>query len=167
MARVIYRIASGRMVVNARSTLHDTRSIWPALSGTIVVDPEAPGEGAEAEVSVDMRQFDAGDRLRNWKLRSDLDPEHHPTATFRLARLDVTSAAPLKARAAGRLAWRGRDGELQASGEGTLSASEVTATASFDLDVRSLGVEPPKGFFLKVESVVRVEVTLSALAAAS
>jgi len=154
------------MVVNARSSIHDTRSIWPALSGTVVVDPDAPGDGAEAEVAVDMRQFDAGDRLRNWKLRSDLDPEHHPTATFRLARLDVTSAAPLRARASGRLVWRGREVELQATGEGSLTAGELTATAGFDLDVRTLGVEPPKVFFLKVESVVRVEVTLTARAEA-
>jgi polyisoprenoid-binding protein YceI len=161
--RVAYAIESGQIVVTARSSIHDTRTIWSRLSGTIAVDPAAPQAGASAEVAVDMRAFDAGDRLKNWKLRSDLDPDRHPTATFRLDRLEVNGAEPLAAAASGVLAWRGREVEIRASGDGTISADALRARARFDLDVRSLGVEPPKIFFLKVDHVVRVEVTLSAL----
>ena len=163
--RLTFVIEKGQVVVTARSSIHDTKTIWPRLSGTIAVDPAAPEAGASVEVEVDMREFDAGDRLRNWKLRSDLDPENHPTATFRLTRLEVTGAQPLSAAAFGVLAWRGREVELRAVGDGTIGEDALSARARFELDVRSLGVEPPKIFFLRVENVVKVEVTVSARAA--
>ena len=163
--RLSYTIQAGEVVVTARSSIHDTRTVFSRLSGTIAIDPAAPEAGASAEVAVDMRAFDTGDRLKNWKLKSDLDPERHPTATFRLARLEVAAAEPLRAAASGTLAWRGRDVEVRARGEGTISPEAIRARAVFELDVRALGVEPPKIFFLRVESVVRVEVSLSARAA--
>ena len=160
--RLTYRVESGRVLVTAKSAIHDTKTVWSKVSGTVSVDPEAPDAGAEAEVTVDMREFDAGDRLKNWKLKSDLDPDRWPTATFRLTGLTVESRTPLRATASGTLAWHGRETQVRANGEGRLDAEGVQANATFDLDVTTLGVQPPKILFLKVESVVRVEVTLSA-----
>jgi hypothetical protein len=152
---------AGRILVTALSAVHDTRTVWSKLSGFVSVDPDAPESGADAEITVDMRAFDAGDRLKNWKLRSDLDPDRHPSARFQLGRLTVEARDPMRATAVGTLSWRGRDVEVSANGEGHLGPRDLTAHASFELDVRQLGVEPPKIFFLKVESVVRVEVSLS------
>jgi polyisoprenoid-binding protein YceI len=166
VAKVTYAIESGRVVVTARSAIHDTRTVWSKVSGTVEVDPDDPGAGAAANVTVDMRDFDAGDRLKNWKLKSDLDPDRWPTATFRLTGLVVEGREPLRATATGTLAWHGRETPVRASGEGRLTPDAVSASATFDLDVRTLGIEPPKILFLKVESIVRVEVTLSARRAA-
>jgi polyisoprenoid-binding protein YceI len=67
--------AKSLVVVHARSSVHDTDARWTKLSGLVTVDPADPGAGAEARVTVDMREFDAGDRMKNWKLRGDLEPD--------------------------------------------------------------------------------------------
>src|SRR5450432_1812324 len=107
MAR--YTVQRGKIEVKARSSLHDTTTVWSKVTGTIDFDPEATG-GAQAEISVDMRVFDAGDRLKNWKIKGDLDPDSHPTATFQLMRFDQIgekTAGDYEALATGQLSWRG------------------------------------------------------------
>ncbi len=163
----VYRIESGsRVVVRARSSIHDTDTVWDALSGTVTADP-ADLARAEVELAVDMSRYDAGDFLKNRKLKKDLGVEKYPTARFRLAALrEVAEAAPGKftARAEGTIEWRTRTVSIAASGEGTLDAGELRAVARFELDVRGFGVEPPRFLMFKVENVVAVEVTLIARA---
>lgn len=154
-------------MVTARSSIHDTTCVWSKLEGSIEVDPADPGAGAVAELRVDMRVFDAGDRLKNWKLKGDLEPDKHPTAVFRLARLaDVRpgAAGDLQAAAAGALSWRGRTTQITAPGSGHLDPTSLSADATFELDVRTLGVTPPKILMFKVESVVLIKVSLRAQA---
>lgn len=161
-----YRIESGRVVVRARSSIHDTDTVWDAVSGTITADP-ADLAAAEVELAVDMTRYDAGDFLRNRKLKKDLGLEKYPTARFRLAALrEVAEVAEgrFTARAEGTIEWRTRTVSIAAKGDGTLDASELRATARFDLDVRGFGVEPPRFLMFKVENVVAVEVTLVARA---
>lgn len=159
-----YRVTSGEVVVTARSLVHDTRATWPKVAGTLVVDPAEPAREPTGELEVDMRVFDAGDPLRNWKLRADMAPDRHPRATFRLERLeDVrTTGETVTAVAVGTLSWRGHEVALRVRGAGRLSPQNVEAEASFDLDVRTLGVEPPRVLMLKVESVVAVKVRFAA-----
>ena len=155
------------MTVTARSMVHDTKTVWDKVSGTISVDPADPAAGATATITVDMRAFDAGDRLKNWKLKSDLEPDKHPTATFTLAGLTIGSQAGARvdnATAKGRLAWRGRQADVVAAGAGTLETARVDAEARFELDVRTLGVEPPKILMIKVDPTVSVVVSLAARA---
>jgi polyisoprenoid-binding protein YceI len=163
----VYRIESGsRVVVRARSSIHDTDTVWDALSGTVTADP-ADLAAAAVELAVDMTRHDAGDFLKNRKLKKDLAVERYPTARFRLAALrEVAEIAPgrFTAVAEGGIEWRGRTVSIAASGEGTLDAAELRATARFDLDVRGFGVEPPRFLMFKVEDVVAVEVTLVARA---
>ena len=164
----VYRIDGGqsRVVVLARSSIHDTDTVWDAVSGTVTADA-ADLARAEVELSVDMTRYDAGDFFKNRRLKKDLGVEKYPTARFRLASLrEVAEVAPGKftARAEGTIEWRTRTVSIAASGEGTVDATQLRATARFDLDVRGFGVEPPRFLMFKVENVVAVEVTLVARA---
>jgi hypothetical protein len=163
--RYVIDSAASRVIVRARSNIHDTDTRWTGVSGTIDADAADLGAGAAAEVLVDMTRHDAGDFLRNRKLRKDLEVERFPQARFRLARLrEVSSrgAGLFAARADGSIAWHGRDVDISAAGEGTVTDGELRATARFELDVRAFGVSPPRFLMFKVEEIVSVEVSLSA-----
>jgi len=169
MALCRYTVDAARckVVVRARSSVHDTDTTWSRVSGTIEVDPDAPATGATARLVVDMREFDAGDRLKNWKVKGDLEPDKYPEAVFTLARLErVTGGGAGKwdAAAAGAIEWRGRRAEVVASGSAVITPVAVSATARFELNVTHLGVKPPKVLMFKVDEVVSVEVTLEARA---
>jgi polyisoprenoid-binding protein YceI len=157
---VKYR-ATGKLVVKARSSVHDTTTVWDKITGDVDADPDAI-EAAVARFSVDMTSFDAGDWLKNRKLRKDFDLEGHPTATFQLERVSevVRDGAKFEAKAEGRLQWRGKSVPLKLSGKGSLDADRLTASATFDLDIKLLGLQPPKFFLFKVEDVVTIDVTL-------
>src|SRR5262245_56923965 len=107
-----YRIESGRVVSTARSSIHDTRTVWSKLSGTIDADSATLASGAaSADIAVDMRAFDAGDFLKNRKLKKDLAVDQHPEARFSLRGLrDVVDrgGGRFDAIADGEIAWRGR-----------------------------------------------------------
>ena len=160
--------AGSRVVVSARSSIHDTRTVWDSLSGTVTADPADLASGADADLTVDMTRYDAGDFLKNRKVKKDLEVEQHPIARFRLEALrEVAEQGPgrVTARAAGAIDWRGHSVPVAATGEGTLADDgELRATARFELDVRAFGVEPPRFLMFKVEEVVAVEVTLVARA---
>ena len=109
-----------------------------------------------------MTSFDAGDWLKNRKLRKDFDLEGHPTATFRLERVSdvVRDGTKFEAKAEGQLQWRGKTVPLKLTGRGSLDADHLTASASFELDIKLLGLQPPKLFMFKVEDVVTIDVVL-------
>lgn len=165
-----YRVdsATSKVVVRARSSIHDTSTTWSKVSGSIEVDPEAiETAGASASFTVDMTAFDAGDWLKNRKLRKDLAVEQHPSASFELSNLREvvrTDGGRFRAVADGVLSWRGRDVRLAIAGEGVIDPAHIDAYGRFDLDIRQLGIEPPRFLMFKVESEVTVEVTLRARA---
>ena len=89
----LYRITTGSLLrVKARSKIHDTTTVWDAIEGTVEADADSLATtGANVAVTVDMTRFDAGDFLKNRKLRKDFDMDAHPQATFTLTGLrDVT-----------------------------------------------------------------------------
>jgi polyisoprenoid-binding protein YceI len=157
---VTYRV-TGKLVVKARSSVHDTTTTWDKITGDVEADPEAI-EGARATFAVDMTSFDAGDWLKNRKLRKDFELDRHATATFRLERVSdvVRDGSKFEARAEGTLAWRGKQVPLQLAGRGTLDRERLAANATFDLDIKLLGLAAPKFLLFKMEDVVTVEVTL-------
>jgi hypothetical protein len=161
-----YRIASGTLTVRARSRVHDTTTVWTKITGEIVADPDtlatAGPTATTARFEVDMTAFDAGDFLKNRKLRKDFDLASHPTASFELQRLTgiVRDGASFTATAEGLLGWRGRKLGLVLVGRGTLDDMGVSASASFELDIRELGLSAPRFLMFKVEDEVTVEVTL-------
>ena len=158
-----YRISTGSLTVQARSRVHNTTAVWNKVTGLIEADPATLATaGATAKFEVDMTAFDAGDFLKNRKLRSDFDLARYPTATFELSsvREVAGSGATFTAKAAGILAWRGRQVELVLAGRGTLDAMTVSATASFELDIRTLGLAAPRFLMFKVEDEVTVAVEI-------
>jgi hypothetical protein len=161
---VRYRVASGTVTVQARSRVHDTTTVWSKVRGEIVADPETLETGTTARFEVDMTAFDAGDFLRNRKLRKDFELEAHPTASFELRRVHSVArdGASFTATAEGVLGWRGRQVELVLAGRGTLDAMTASATATFELDIRRLGLSAPRFLMFKMEDEVTVAVTIRA-----
>jgi hypothetical protein len=177
---VRYRVTSGTLTVRARSRIHDTTTVWNRVTGEIVADPDtlavapvlapapapvladASPAGTSARFEVDMTAFDAGDFLKNRKLRKDFALEAHPRASFVLTALqDVVRTGPaFTATAVGTLEWRGKRVELTLSGRGTLDAMAASASATFELDIRWLGLAAPKFLIFKVEDEVTVEVAI-------
>lgn len=158
-----YRVQSGTLKVTARSRIHDTNTVWSKITGDVEADPDTLATaGATATFTVDMTAFDAGDWLRNRKLRKDFDMDAHPTATFELRAVrDVVRDGPtFKATAEGTLRWRGKEVPLTLVGEGKLDATGVEATASFELDIRKLGLSAPRFLMIKMDDEVAVDVTV-------
>jgi len=159
--RMKYRISGGKLTVKARSSVHDTTTVWDKIEGDVDADADAI-EAATATFRVDMTSFDAGDWLKNRKLRKDFAMDAHPTATFRLERVSSVQrdGSRFTAKAEGVLAWRGKELPLVLDGEGTLDDRAVEARATFVLDIRRLGLAAPKFFMFKMEDDVTVEVAV-------
>jgi polyisoprenoid-binding protein YceI len=159
-----YKIQRGAVEVRAKSALHDTTTKFGKVEGTIDFDPDAPAS-AQCDIRVDMRVFDAGDTFKNWKLKGDLDAETYPTATFILARFDdvhEVTAGAFTATATGQIKWRDHTPIVKVKGKATVDRRSIDARASFDLDVRQLGIAPPKFLMFKVDEIVAVQASVFA-----
>jgi polyisoprenoid-binding protein YceI len=164
-----YRVTGGTLTVQARSRVHDTTTVWSQIAGDIEADPDTLATaGATAKFTVDMTAFDAGDFLKNRKLRKDFDLAGHPQATFELRAVKsvVREGASFTATAEGVLGWRGKQVPLVLEGRGTLDAMSVSATATFELDIRTLGLSAPRFLMFKVEDEVTVKVAIRGQVAA-
>jgi polyisoprenoid-binding protein YceI len=163
---VRYRVDGGKLKVEARSRVHDTTTVWDQISGEVDADPDRI-EAATATFFVDMRSFDAGDWLKNRKLRKDFDMDAHPRATFQLRKVSqvVRDGSKFTATAEGLLTWRGKEVELVVSGSGTLDGTSLEATGTFVLDIRQLGLTAPRFFMIKMEDVVAVDVSVKGVPA--
>lgn len=158
-----YRVTGGTLTVQARSRVHDTTTVWNKIAGDVEADPDTLATaGATARFTVDMTAFDAGDFLKNRKLRKDFDLAGHPTATFELraVRDVVREGASFTATAEGVLGWRGKQVALVLEGRGTLDAMSVSAQATFELDIKTLGLSAPRFLMFKVEDEVTVTVAI-------
>jgi polyisoprenoid-binding protein YceI len=157
-----YRVEAGKLTVQARSKLHDTTTVWDKVTGDVDADASAI-EAAHATFTVDMTSFDAGDWLKNRKLKKDFDMDAHPRATFELRSVKdvVRDGAKFTATAEGVLRWRGKEVVLSLSGRGTLDDVRVEATASFELDIRKLGLSAPRFLMIKMEDEVSIEVSVA------
>ena len=158
-----YRITSGKLTVKARSRIHDTTTVWDKVTGDVDADPDTLATaGAKATFTVDMTSFDAGDFLRNRKLRKDFEMEAHPQATFELRSVrDVVRDGPtFTATAEGVLRWRGKEVMVSLRGSGKLDGVSVEATGSFELDIRKLGLSAPRFLMIKMEDEVTVDVSV-------
>jgi polyisoprenoid-binding protein YceI len=158
-----YRVTSGKLTVKARSKIHDTTTVWDKVAGSVDADADTLGTaGATATFDVDMTSFDAGDFLRNRKLRKDFDLEGHPKAQFELRAVrDVVRDGPtFKATADGVLRWRGKEVLVTVQGSGKLDGVSVEAQGTFELDIRKLGLSAPRFLMIKMEDEVQVDVSV-------
>jgi hypothetical protein len=166
-ARVNYQISGGKLTVKARSKVHDTTTVWDRITGEAQADPDTlASAGATATFTVDMTSFDAGDWLKNRKLRGDFDlgkDSRHPTATFELREVRdvVRDGSSFTAIAEGALRWRDKEVVLVLSGRGKLDAVTLEASATFELDIKTLGLSAPRFLMFKVEDEVTVDVAIS------
>jgi len=156
-----YAVTSGSLVVRARSKVHDTVTTWSKITGEVEASTTAI-ETATALFTVDMTAFDAGDWLKNRKLKSDFALDDHPKATFELRNVRdvVRDGAKFKAAADGVLRWRGKEVVLTLAGHGTLDEMRVAATGTFELDIRTLGLTAPRFLMIKMDDHVSVEVAI-------
>lgn len=157
-----YRVDSGKLTVQARSKLHDTTTVWDKVTGEVEADANAI-EAAHATFAVDMTSFDAGDWLKNRKLKKDFELEAHPKATFELRKVTdvVRDGAKFTATAEGVLRWRGKEVVLTLAGRGTVDDVRVEASATFALDIKKLGLSAPRFLMMKMEDEVSVEVSVA------
>ncbi|MEJ7598063.1 MAG: YceI family protein [Kofleriaceae bacterium] len=163
-----YKVQTGTLTVKARSRVHDTTTVWNQVTGEVEADAETLGTaGAKATFRVDMTAFDAGDFLKNRKLRKDFDLERHPAAVFelRVVRDVVRDGPSFSATAEGTLRWRGKEVGLVLAGQGKLDAVSLEATATFELDIRKLGMSAPRFLMFKMEDEVMVEVRVGGVPA--
>jgi polyisoprenoid-binding protein YceI len=159
---VKYKVDSGTLTVKARSRVHDTTTVWSKVTGDVDADPDTLATaGATATFRVDMTAFDAGDWLKNRKLRKDFDLDAHPTATFALksVRDVVRDGASFTAIAEGVLGWRGKEVVVELRGQGKLDTC-IEATATFELDIKRLGLAAPRFLMFKVEDEVAIDVRI-------
>jgi len=159
-----FKIQRGLVEVTAKSPASDTTTKFSKVEGTIDFDPDAPGS-AQVEIRVDMRVFDAGDTFKNWKIKEDLDADAHPIATLILARVDDAheiTAGAFTGTATGQIKWRDHAPFVKLKGKATVDRRSVDARASFDLDVRQLGLGPPKFLMFKVDDKVAIQASVFA-----
>jgi polyisoprenoid-binding protein YceI len=163
-----YTVGGGsKITVRARSRIHDTTTVWDRVAGDVEAAADTlASAGAVARFTVDMSKFDAGDWLKNRKLKSDFELERYPQAIFELGAVRdvVRDGNRFTATADGTLTWRGKSVPLTIKGTGTLDDRTIRATGSFELDIRTLGLAAPKFLMFKVEDEVTVEVALEGTA---
>ncbi len=159
-----YRIGNGSKIqVKARSKIHDTNAVWDQVTGDVDATADTlASAGATARFAVEMTKFDAGDFIKNRKLKSEFDLEAHPQATFDLKQVKdvVRTGDRFTAIAVGTLRWRGKEVELSVRGQGSLTDTGIDATGSFDLDIRQVGLKAPRFLMFKMDDEVTIEVTL-------
>jgi len=151
-----------RMLVMARSSIHDTTTTFPAISGTVDADP-GDLKAAQASFQVQMAEFDAGDWLKNRKMKSELAPDKFPSASFELREIrDLTPRddGSFEAVAHGTLRYRGREVQAAISGKGTITDQGIEATGNFDIDLRDFGMKPPRVLMFKMEPVLSLDISL-------
>ncbi|MBA2544413.1 MAG: YceI family protein [Deltaproteobacteria bacterium] len=159
-----YRVQSGKLTVKARSKIHDTTTVWAKITGTVEADADTLAtKGATAVFTVDMTSFDAGDWLKNRKLKSDFEMDKHPQAKFELRSVrDVVRDGPtFTATAEGAITWRGKEVLVELKGQGKLDGVGVQASATFELDIKRLGLSAPRFLMIKMEDEVSIEVSIA------
>jgi polyisoprenoid-binding protein YceI len=136
--------------VICRSTLHPVTLRFARPTGFV----ERTDAGLTGECTIDMTTFSTGDRMVDWKVRGELEPDLYPQARYVAHRVEGTTTVH------GTLHWRRHAVPLVA--RGTIELGEtVSARLRCDLDMRLFGIKPPRVLLLKAEPVVQVDVVLA------
>ncbi len=163
-----YRVDSktSKLIVTARSSVHDTEILWQGITGNINAETGDNAKQMQASIEVDMTTADAGDWLKNRKMRKDMQFDKHPKASFVLDSVDALSqeGEHMTATLTGTLSWRGKSMPVTVTGDGDLGTKKLVAKGSFDIDMTKLGITPPKILMIKVQDVVNCQIEIHAVA---
>lgn len=150
------------------------------VTGSVTVDPAAPGTGAAASFQVDMASLDTGMSLRNTHMRENhLHTAKYPQSLFLLKTL-TGAAPPLKAGVPARLT---ATGDFTAHGVARPRTLPVDVTwwpdgkasplkkagpllhlvCRFDVALADHGIPRPEFLFMKVSETMQVTVDLWAV----
>lgn len=163
MASFIIDEKQSKLVVMARSRVHDTELVWTGVSGSIDAEPSNL-LGTKSDIRVDMTTGDAGDWVKNRKLRKELDFDKNPSASFSLVSISELKQEGDKVSAtlAGTLSWRSKTIDVSVQTQGTLNEGELSVSGKFDIDMTKFGIKPPKVLMIKIEDVVNCEIAIHA-----
>ena len=165
MAHYVIDERQSKLVVMARSKVHDTEMIWKGITGSI--DAKVDGlDSAKSEISVDMTTGDAGDWVKNRKLRKELNFDKNPKASFSLRSVEKLeqSEQAVSAQLQGELRWRGKTITVDCKTQGKVTQTGIEVTGTFDIDMTDLGITPPKVLMIKIDDVVNCTITIVASA---
>jgi polyisoprenoid-binding protein YceI len=137
--------------------------VWTGFSGEVQAEQDDLA-AAQMNLAIDMKTGDAGDWLKNRKMRKDMDFDRHPRAEFNVKSISNVEQEGdnLSATVEGSLSWRGKSVDVTSRAKGTLNQREISAVGEFDLDITTLGITPPKILMIKVHDVVSCRVELHA-----
>jgi hypothetical protein len=136
-----------------------------AISGTLEGDLAALESTAQARIVVEMGSFTTGDRLKDWKLRRSLAPQRWPTAQFELGELSAAEQADdgsWQVSGSGTISYRGHLVPIGFEGCGAIDRDQLSASATFELDMTQFGLAAPGLFGIKMNSRLAVSVELTA-----
>jgi hypothetical protein len=164
-----YHIVPDRsaVVIDARSNVHPIHHRAHGIEGFVDLEVRDDGSpdlaaGAAAELTLAVDRLAARNPLETHELRRRIDARRFPVITGRLDELRETDGAKsLLAR--GGVTFRGvtRPAEdvirVTSPAAGTL---RIEGTHEFD--IRDFGMEPPRVLMMRVEPVVRVQLTVVA-----
>ena len=152
-----------KLVVMARSKVHDTTLVWTGVRGSIEADL-SDLSATRSDITVDMSTGDAGDWVKNRKLRKELNFEKNPSASFALESIgDLQHTGDsVSATLKGKLSWRGKTIDVSVQTQGTLNESSLVVSGKFDIDMTLLGIKAPKVLMIKIDDVVNCEIAIHA-----
>ncbi len=152
-----------KLVVMARSKVHDTKLVWTGVTGSIDADL-SDLVATTSDITVDMSTGDAGDWVKNRKLRKELDFDKNPSASFALESIgDLQHTGDsVSATLNGKLSWRGKTIDVSVQTQGTLNESSLVVSGKFDIDMTTLGIKAPKVLMIKIDDVVNCEIAIHA-----
>jgi hypothetical protein len=158
------------LTVDARSTLHATRSTVCGVAGYVVTGWNADGSLASSpepamHVEFPVDQLRSGNGLQDREMQKLVDSKRFPKVAADLRSVTLL-APPNRYKATGDVVLAGRsrsyDGEFSIAHDG----DRVTIDGELSLDIRDFGLKPPSLLILKVDPVVKIRMRLVARKAA-
>jgi polyisoprenoid-binding protein YceI len=117
---------------------------------------------ASGTVTVPLKSQSFGDRMRDFAMHRHIQVKKWPEAQLVIKRVVVASRDPWSVTVEGALHYQGRTTDLAIDATGSVSPQSLDATATFALDLPTIGIQPPSLLFLKVERSVDVIVRIVA-----
>jgi polyisoprenoid-binding protein YceI len=148
--------------VRAQSRLHGVKSLGAGLNGYVAGNFDDPRSLAEGRISFPMAQMSFGDRIRDFALRRQLNIKRWPQAHFDVQRVEVQERDPWRIQVIGVLSYHDHTLEINLPASGSVSDTQMNATAQFTINLPDIGITPPRFLMFKMANTVTVEVRLYA-----